>query len=409
MRLLFLTTLYPAYLRQIYDRTPGLDRRPFAEQREAIDRDCFGWVGVWPRALAPLGYQVEETYLDAEVSQRAWQREHGGPVGGNLADIAVAQARAFAPEVLWYDHDDDALLARLREEVSSIRRVLGWVGSWFPAGRSWRGTDLVLSCAPESVEELRRREVRSEVLAHGFDPRVLDVLAPAAARYPVTFVGQITLGHPLHVHRVRLLEALRGQVDVTVFSPAAERASWEGPRARARQALYAGARAAQRLGVPAHLLGRLPALRHAATWSTPPRGPLPAALQRALRPGRFGLEMFQTLRDSLVTLNIHAGSTTPHSSNMRLFEATGVGACLLTDWTEGLGELFEPEREVATYRSPGECLERIRWLLDHPADREAIARAGQARTLREHGYRHRAERLDGLIREVLAERSEVRA
>jgi spore maturation protein CgeB len=87
---------------------------------------------------------------------------------------------------------------------------------------------------------------------------------------------------------------------------------------------------------------------------------------------------------------------------MRLFEATGVGTCLLTDWTENLGELFEPEREVATFRDAKECVERIRWLLAHPEEREAIARAGQARTLRDHTYRHRAAGLDLLVRQALA-------
>jgi spore maturation protein CgeB len=108
--------------------------------------------------------------------------------------------------------------------------------------------------------------------------------------------------------------------------------------------------------------------------------------------------MFQTLRDSRITLNIESGSTTRHSSNMRLFEATGVGTCLLTDRTEGLGELFEPGREVATYGDLDECVERIRRLLAHPDEREAIARAGQARTLRDHTLAHRARHLDALLR-----------
>ena len=43
---------------------------------------------------------------------------------------------------------------------------------------------------------------------------------------------------------------------------------------------------------------------------------------------------------------------------MRLFEATGSGACLVTDWKENLGELFEPDVEVVTYRSVAECVKK---------------------------------------------------
>ncbi len=400
MKLAYLTTVYPAYLEQLYARHPGLERRPWAEQHQAIDADVYGWLGVWPRALAPLGYEVFEVLLNAPPLLRAWGAGRDLDPGVRLEDIAIEQVRAFAPEVLWYDHADDALLERLRAAAPSIRRVLGWVGSWVPEGSSYPGNDLTLSCAPESVEALRRRGVPAAVLPHGFDERVLPGLIERPPRHDVTFVGQITHGAPIHVHRERLLDALRREVEVTLFSPSAG-GRWERPRAWARRAAYAGAQAARRVGVPATLLGGIPALRHALTWRTPPRGPLPEGLRRALRPARFGREMFQTLRDSRITLNIESGSTTRHSSNMRLFEATGVGACLLTDRTEGLAELFEPGREVVTFDGLAECVERIRWVLAHPAEREAIARAGQARTLRDHTYAQRAQRLDAIVRGVL--------
>jgi spore maturation protein CgeB len=58
---------------------------------------------------------------------------------------------------------------------------------------------------------------------------------------------------------------------------------------------------------------------------------------------------------------------------LRLFETTGIGTCLLTDWKPNISELFEP----VTYRSPAEALEKARGLLDHEPERQKIARAGQ--------------------------------
>jgi spore maturation protein CgeB len=86
---------------------------------------------------------------------------------------------------------------------------------------------------------------------------------------------------------------------------------------------------------------------------------------------------------------------------MRLFEATGVGTCLITDWKDNLHDLFEPDREVVTYRSPQECVEKVKWLLEHPQEREAIAQAGQARTLKDHTFDQRAIELDYIIRREL--------
>jgi len=86
---------------------------------------------------------------------------------------------------------------------------------------------------------------------------------------------------------------------------------------------------------------------------------------------------------------------------MRLFEATGVGSCLVTDWRKNIRELFEPDREVVTYRSPEECVEKATWLLDHPRERLEIARAGQARALKDHTFVPRGAQLDAIVRSAL--------
>jgi spore maturation protein CgeB len=89
---------------------------------------------------------------------------------------------------------------------------------------------------------------------------------------------------------------------------------------------------------------------------------------------------------------------------MRLYEATGVGTLLITDWKENLHELFEPGKEVIAYRTPEECGELIQYYLEHEVEREAIARAGQERTLREHTYYQRMQELVDIITPLLHRR-----
>jgi spore maturation protein CgeB len=74
---------------------------------------------------------------------------------------------------------------------------------------------------------------------------------------------------------------------------------------------------------------------------------------------------------------------------MRLFESTGVGTLLLTDWKENLGEIFVPGKEVVAYRTAEECLELLKYYLNHEEARASIARNGQRRTLGEHNYLQR--------------------
>jgi len=109
----------------------------------------------------------------------------------------------------------------------------------------------------------------------------------------------------------------------------------------------------------------------------------------------WGWDMYKILQRSRITLNRHAhndvGGCVSHdfANNMRLFEATGVGTCLLTEMRSNLATMFEPDVEVATYACPQECLEKVRYYLEHPTERSSIAKAGQTRTLGDHSYTHR--------------------
>ena len=44
-----------------------------------------------------------------------------------------------------------------------------------------------------------------------------------------------------------------------------------------------------------------------------------------------------------------------------------------------------------------ECIEKIKWLLDHPKEREEIAKAGQKRVLKDHTFKIRANQLNEII------------
>jgi spore maturation protein CgeB len=107
--------------------------------------------------------------------------------------------------------------------------------------------------------------------------------------------------------------------------------------------------------------------------------------------------MFKALAHAKVSFNIHGDVAGEYAANVRLFEVTGVGSCLLTDWKKNIHELFEPDTEIVTYRSPDECVEKVQWLLDHKEECSAIARKGQKRTLRDHNYNKRAEQLHEII------------
>jgi spore maturation protein CgeB len=41
-------------------------------------------------------------------------------------------------------------------------------------------------------------------------------------------------------------------------------------------------------------------------------------------------------------------------------------------YIENLSELFEIDREVVTYKSVDECIEKVKWLLEHIPKKESL-------------------------------------
>jgi spore maturation protein CgeB len=77
----------------------------------------------------------------------------------------------------------------------------------------------------------------------------------------------------------------------------------------------------------------------------------------------------------------------------RNFEIPGSGGFLLTERADNLQEYFVAGREIATFEGTDDLIDKIRNYLTNEHDREEIRRAGHERTLREHTYEKRFERI----------------
>jgi spore maturation protein CgeB len=79
----------------------------------------------------------------------------------------------------------------------------------------------------------------------------------------------------------------------------------------------------------------------------------------------------------------------------RVFEAAAAGACLITDYWEGIEEFFEPEREILVAQSGADVVRFVNDLTEDEAGE--IGAAARRRALAEHTYAHRVEPLEMLL------------
>lgn len=414
MKIVTVSHAYDQFLNWLYATTPNLSGRSFEEQRDVYYATLFGHADFYVNALRNLGNEVEDFVYNNVLAQRAWRREalarsvivsgHDGNRGGRLPvpapllnrfppvrmanfvcrlqelravlaqtplryakpllrpllrridqegaflfDVFLDQVKAEKPDVLYIQAMhlfDDAKLQELKLHAGKI--VGEHAATDLRSSIDYRLYDLVVSSFPPTIEWLRARGVRAELNKLAFDNRLPGLIPEARRDIPLSFIGSI-----FKVHRTRLdfLQAVGAEIrELKVYGN--------------------------------------------VTIDVPQGSPL----VKMIRPAVWGRDMYQVLRRSLVTLN-HHGDVAPYANNMRLYEATGMGALLITDYKDNLHEMFELEKEVVTYRSAEEGVDKVRFYLDerNSAARETIMAAGRKRTLSDHTYESRMRRLVELI------------
>ncbi|PSN14667.1 hypothetical protein C7293_10690 [filamentous cyanobacterium CCT1] len=390
---------------QLYSEHPELATQTWAEQQATINHNWFGFPHAWKDALEPLGYDVLEVLANVNLVQKTWAAERNFVY--NEAswkyDILKGQILEFQPEILFVAdmfQFSPEWIQHIRQSCPSIRLVMGWCGGPWPNDGLFKAYDFTLSCVPEIVDILSQQGHRTFHLNHSFDPRILDRID--TSRPPsidFSFIGNINRNSQFHVARDATLEKLVADIQAEIFTLAFYEK--DGLKTNARRLtkgqLLHVAQWLKAAGMSAPWLDSLPLFKSVATLKTAPRRAINPRIKPFMQPPRFGIPMFQTLRDSKATFNSHIDLSANSASNMRLFEATGVGTCLVTDYKTNLHTLFEPDYEVLTYNSPDECVEKVKWVLAHPQKRDEIAQAGQARTLKDHALSLRAVQLDEIL------------
>lgn len=90
---------------------------------------------------------------------------------------------------------------------------------------------------------------------------------------------------------------------------------------------------------------------------------------------------------SKIVLNISIGD----DLNMRLFEALGTNSLLLTNWLPTLEDIFVDNKDLISYKTVDEAVEKAQYFIDNPDEAEMVAESGYKKVLSKHTYMHRVE------------------
>lgn len=98
-----------------------------------------------------------------------------------------------------------------------------------------------------------------------------------------------------------------------------------------------------------------------------------------------GNEAMRIYAHSKINLNLSIKGM-EGATPQRVMDITGAGGFAITNYCEETLELFEEDKEIVTYKSPEELLEKVDYYLAHDEERKKIARAGYEKTLNCYTY-----------------------
>lgn len=357
LRFLQINTFYDKYLNAFYAANSGLADRKFKEQIESVLGDGFSAVHNFTPFISELGYESQFIIANCRPAQFQWLREQGQSIVAGtdwVTGITRRQIEEFRPDILMLS---DAFFFESKFIGSLSYRpklVLGWTGEPMSPGIDWSAFDVILS----NFSRSRRRAVEygardTEDFCPGFVKWLAEKSEGQQPEYDVVFVGQWS---ELHHKRNKFITALaREAVEKSDF----------------------------KLGL--YLCGDI--------------NSMPPEVRSCCVGERFGLAMHKALRSGRITIN---AGILPEAGNMRLFEATGTGVFLLTEYHPNIRKYFVPGEEVETFRNERELIEKIGYYLSNPEERMEIARRGQERCFRDHSMENRMRELDRIIKRRLS-------
>jgi spore maturation protein CgeB len=403
-RIVKITSFYRGYLSDYYLRKPEISKKSYNEQLSDIMGEGFAWADFFSKHLNHLGNEAAEIIRNAEPLQSAWARENGC----NASNLLLHQLKKLKPEVVFFQDTisySSEFIKVIRKEVPSIRLVIAHVCSPYSNAQLelFRSFDIILVCSPGFRNYFDRHGIKNYLFYHGFERSLVSGIKENSKydESEILFIGSFFQSKTFHDSRLKLVESILGaDLPLTIYSEIKKQSFID---LKLLQMAYVSSQVLRSISLSS-IVQNNTALRKAALLNEmPKKNKFSDNFYSHLHnKGIYGSEMLKLLSRSKICLNNHGGIAGEYAANIRMFEVTGAGSLLITDDKVNIKDLFEPDSEIITYSSPGECISKLSWLLDNPGQISGIARAGHIRTLKDHSLEQRAVLLNDIIRKELA-------
>ena len=334
--------------------------KSYEERMNLFFNDKFGQSNFLSSALNELDFPTLDLIPNFESAQKSWAKERGVAFEETSWKLQILneQIKHYKPEILFfvgwgYGYE---FIKEIKEKHSCVKRVVLWIGESIPDQKFYQYYDAIITCDEGNRTYLEQQGIMAFQIHHAFSSELAKGFEDIVKQNQIGFAGSLKAGDSEHNYRAKILCNLLEEFDINAyglvsFNPAYNTQTVKGRLIKSYH----------------EIIGRVDKLSNNLAQQMPKyrsyaeMGKLIEILKmfeeikEIIKAPLYGREYISFIKSSLIVLNSH--SNTAIASNMRLFEVTGQGTCILTDYKENMSQLFKENDEVVCYRNMDELLE----------------------------------------------------
>lgn len=355
LKIIQLESFYTHFLNQLYESDERLKDLPFQTQIDYLLNTGFSAGQNFVPFLNPHQWESHYIVLNNTWAQVRWANENGKVDVKSLSEILLHQINDIQPDVLFIS-DVPGFDFSLIPHFKRRPLIVAWLATVVNHQLPWHEIDVILSGISDVREKIQTLGAKSAEKFMSAAPYHFQANRCHTNSNNIAFAGSFIPG--IHDDRASQIDRLShhisdGSIDVytaNVFNLS------QGSRVKFFPPVYGN-----------NLVN---------TYAN------------------YGMVL-----DARGNFDLSKEKVLAETANMRIFEATRAGSLLITENSPNLSEYFEINQEIVTYNDFDELKDKISYYSrpENANEREAIARKGRNRTIKEHGIESRANWLEKIL------------
>ena len=378
-------------------RDISLSGRDYAEKFQDLVSRKYWWSDFYLQGFQDLGCEATQIYPENPDLAACYCNEFGEGIFRMGAELVCYEIKRFDPEIVLL-HSDSIItnlsaIKEIRNCLPSGAILTGYYGTVSPKfDPAKSGLDLLFVPCKWMVQKYREAGLASTQIRHAVNipSSEKSFKTGEGERDLFSFVGNVYDVSELWKYSYEVLKAVLPTTSLEVWGKISR--PWRS--SLSAELCFRSNQVLRKLGISTNWRKGIPWLRWGSSWTESPnqaRFGLRHYKDRVHAPA-YGDVLDKILRRSLVTLNVHADIARGESVNFRLFESVREGACLLTNHTSDLAEVYDDD-EVVSFRGPTEAIEKANFLMSRPDVARDYAKRARDRARRSHTFRSRVEEM----------------